>query len=217
MKKRVFTTTKDGSQTLYIPELNEHYHSTNGAIQEAEIVYLNAALNYCKKDKVKVLEIGFGTGLNAYLTMLSSEKDISYTSMELYPLVHNEYSVLNYHELIKGGSEKLFLKLHETKWGEYSTIRDKFRLRKINEDISLHAFDNGYDVVYFDAFAPDIQPHLWTEKIFKKIYDSMNSEGVLTTYCVKGIVKRALKACGFKIEKLPGALGKREMLRAIKE
>lgn len=217
MKERVFTTTKDGSQTIYIPELDEHYHSTNGAIQEAEIVYLEAGLDFCKKDNINILEIGFGTGLNAYLTMIKSNKKISYTSMELYPLTEKEYSSLNHHEIVIGGSKELFFKLHKAKWGEFCNINNNFKLRKINEDITLHKFEKGYDVVYFDAFAPDIQPHLWSEDVFKKIYNSMNTNGVLTTYCVKGIVKRALKACGFRIEKLPGALGKREMLRAIKE
>lgn len=217
MKERIFTTTKDGSQTIYIPALDEHYHSTNGAIQEAQIVYLKAALDYCKKDEINVFEAGFGTGLNAYLTMLESKKKISYTSIELYPLTEKEYSSLNHHKIILNGSEKSFLKLHKVKWGEFCNINENFRLKKINEDLTLHSFEKGYDVVYFDAFAPDVQPHLWTEDLFKKIYNSMNLGGILTTYCVKGIVKRALKSCGFKIEKLPGALGKREMLRAIKE
>jgi len=217
MKKRIFTTTKDGTQTIYIPELDEHYHSTNGALQEAEIVYLKAGLDYCEKDEINILEAGFGTGLNAYLTMLTSDKKINYTSIELYPLSEEEVSNLNHYETISGGTKELFLKLHEAAWGNFSPITDTFSLRKIHDDLTTHSYDEGYDVVYYDAFAPEVQPHLWTADVFQKIYDSMNKGGVLTTYCVKGIVKRALKSCGFKIEKLPGAAGKREMLRAVKE
>jgi len=217
MKKRIFTTTKDGTQTIYIPELDEHYHSTNGALQEAEIVYLNAGLDYCEKDEINVLEAGFGTGLNAYLTMLTSDKKINYTSIELYPLSEEEVSNLNHYETINGGNKELFLKLHEAEWGDFSPITDRFSLKKVHDDLTTHSYEGGYDVVYYDAFAPEVQPHLWTAEVFQKIYDAMNTGGVLTTYCVKGIVKRALKSCGFKIEKLPGAAGKREMLRAVKE
>lgn len=216
MKKRIFTITKDGTQTIFIPELNEHYHSTNGALQEAEIVYLNAGLNYCNKQKINILEIGFGTGLNTYLTMLKSDKEIRYTALELYPLSEDEILNLNYFDIIEGGSKELFFKMHDAKWNTFSPITNTFSLRKINDNLETHYFDLKYDVVYFDAFAPEIQPHLWTVDIFKKIYSSMNDGGILTTYCVKGIVKRALKTCGFKIEKLPGAAGKREMLRATK-
>ena len=217
MKKRILTTTKDGSQTIYIPELDEHYHSTNGAIQEAMIVYLGAGLDYCKKDEINILEAGFGTGLNAFLTMHESSKKINYTSIELYPLSREEYTVLDHYKFVAGGDKDLFMKMHEVKWEDFYPITDKFNLKKVQADITSCTFEDKYDVVYFDAFAPDVQPHLWTEDVFQKIYNSMNEGGVLTTYCVKGIVKRALKACGFKIEKLPGAAGKREMLRAIKE
>lgn len=217
MKKRILTTTKDGSQTIYIPELDEHYHSTNGAIQEAMIVYLEAGLNYCKKEEINILEIGFGTGLNAFLTMHESAKKINYTSLELYPISQEEYNILDHYKFVENGSKDLFFMMHEAEWNQFTPITDKFNLRKIHTDMTQHIYDDKYDVVYFDAFAPDVQSHLWTEEVFQKIYDAMNNDGILTTYCVKGIVKRALKACGFRIEKLPGAAGKREMLRAIKE
>lgn len=216
MKKRILTTTKDGSQTIYIPELDEHYNSTNGAIQEAMIVYLGAGLNYCNKEKINILEIGFGTGLNAFLTMNESKKTINYSSIELYPLNKEEYSLLNHYKFIAGSKKELFIKMHEVKWEEFYPITERFKLKKIQADLTINSFEDKYDVVYFDAFAPDVQPHLWTEEVFQKIYNSMNDGGILTTYCVKGIVKRALKSCGFRIEKLPGAAGKREMLRAIK-
>lgn len=217
--KRIFKITEDGSHTLYIPELDEHYHSVFGAIQEAVHIYINAGLNHCDKEKINVLEAGFGTGLNTFLTYIEAEnqgKQINYNSIELYPLEKDITANLNYAETIGYGKPEIFKALHEAQWNKETEISSHFRLTKIQDDLTTHNFQGPYDVVYYDAFAPEVQPELWSADIFKKIYESMTPGGILTTYCVKGIVKRALKGCGFEIKRLPGPPGKREMLRATK-
>jgi tRNA U34 5-methylaminomethyl-2-thiouridine-forming methyltransferase MnmC len=217
--KRIFKVTEDGSHTLYIPELDEHYHSKFGAIQEAVHVYINAGLNLCNKNKINVLEAGFGTGLNTFLTFIESEKqekEIDYTSIELYPLEKEITDNLNFSEALNYEDSNIFKSMHDAVWNESTQISSNFKLNKVQADLTTYDFKGPYDVVYYDAFAPEVQPELWDVNIFKKIYDAMNSGGILTTYCVKGIVKRALTECGFKIKRLPGPPGKREMLRAIK-
>lgn len=217
--KRVFKVTEDGSHTLYIPELDEHYHSKFGAIQEAVHIYINAGLNYCEKKDINVLEAGFGTGLNTFLTYIEAEnqnKNINYTSIELYPLEDDITESLNFPEAIEYKKPEVFKAIHNAKWNSSEEISSHFTLRKIQDDLTKHKFEGPYDVVYYDAFAPEVQPELWSPDIFKNIYNSMSEGGILTTYCVKGIVKRAIKACGFEITRLPGPPGKREMLRAIK-
>lgn len=217
MKERFIVTTEDGSNTIYIPELNENYNSIHGSIQESSLIYLEYGLNYCSKEEINILEIGFGTGLNVFNTLLNTDKKIMYHSIELYPLTPEEYRKLNIPNFFDDNKSKFFIDIHECEWNKINLITDNFSLYKIHEDLLEVNLEYKYDVVYFDAFAPDIQPSLWTREIFSKIYKSMNIGGVLTTYCVKGDVKRALKECGFKIEKLKGPKGKREILRAIKE
>lgn len=217
MKERFIVTTEDGSNTIYIPELNENYNSIHGSIQESSLIYLEYGLNYCNKEEINILEIGFGTGLNVFNTLLNTDKKIMYHSIELYPLMHEEYSKLNIPNFFDDNKSNLFIDIHECEWNKINLITDNFSLYKIHEDLLKVNLSSKYDVVYFDAFAPDIQPSLWTKEVFSKIYKSMNMGGVLTTYCVKGDVKRTLKGCGFKIEKLKGPKGKREILRAVKE
>ncbi len=217
--KRVFKITKDGSHTLYIPELNEHYHSKYGAIQEAIHIYINAGLNYCEKKDINILEAGFGTGLNTFLTYIETEnknKNINYTSIELYPLDEKTIKNLNFTKTTKYSKPDIFDKIHNAKWNSFEKISSHFTLKKIQDDITKHKFKGIYDVVYYDAFAPEVQPELWSADIFQKIYNSMTEGGILTTYCVKGVVKRAIRECGFIITRIPGPPGKREMLRAIK-
>lgn len=217
--KRVFKVTEDGSHTLYIPELDEHYHSKFGAIQEALHIYINAGLNFCNKEKINVLEAGFGTGLNTFLTYIEAEnqnKVINYTSIELYPLDKEITESLNFPDTIGYEKPQVFKSLHEANWNTPEQISSHFMLKKIQDDLTKHKFQGPYDVVYYDAFAPEVQPELWSSEIFKRIYDAMSPGGILTTYCVKGIVKRAIKECGFEITRLPGPPGKREMLRAVK-
>jgi len=219
MLKREIKLTEDGSHTIYIPELNEHYHSTHGAIQEAIHVYINAGLNFSDKNPIRLLEIGFGTGLNAYLTLAEAEKNnrsIIYHSIERYPVEKEQLEILNYPDLIDFENQNLFEKLHEAKWNVSVDISENFKLKKINDDLKKINFSDRYDLIYFDAFAPDIQPELWTVDIFKKLYSCLNPNAILLTYCSKGIVKRALRASGFEVKRLAGPPGKHHILRASK-
>ena len=219
-RKRI--ATEDGSHSFYVPELDEHYHSTHGAIQESRHVFINAGLKQCSRAQpLHILEIGFGTGLNALLTLtddLHQNGLIYYDALEAYPLGSDEIADLNYTELLDiADMHPVFIKMHAVKWGSPISIHQGFQLNKIREP--LEQFQppiDRYHLVYFDAFAPTVQPKLWTEEIFRKIYSSMKSGGVLVTYCAKGSVKRALKASGFKLESLEGPKGKREMTRASK-
>ncbi len=215
--------TEDGSTTLFVESLNEHYHSTFGAIQESLHIFIEAGLkNQLKRKKqIKILEIGFGTGLNALLTYKEARiKDvlINYCGIEAFPVKPTLIKQLNFGEILKDDllNEK-FKILHQIEWGQIFDLDTNFKIQKLHQRIELTELDdNQFDLVYFDAFAPDIQPELWTELIFDNIYKCMVPEGILVTYSVKGDVKRALKSVGFEIEKLPGPKGKREILRAIK-
>jgi tRNA U34 5-methylaminomethyl-2-thiouridine-forming methyltransferase MnmC len=266
-----FKLTGDGSHTLFVPSLNEHYHSTFGAIAESRHIFINAGLNFVRQSSssVKILEIGFGTGLNAFLTFIETidqELKIDYTAIELYPLKEEIYSRLNYPEhfysnrYTKGtpttkavGSElvtnyqpttlvvgdakntasaktslhlamkftnemikEVFLKMHTCSWNEGSVLSDKFSLTKIHTSLEDYLPEYQYfDLIYFDAFGPDVQPELWTSEVFNKMAACLKPGGVLVTYSTKGTVRRNLKEAGFRIEKLPGPVGKREILRGI--
>lgn len=218
-----FKTTEDGSHTFFVPELDEHYHSTHGAIQESRHVFIDAGLRQCVKSEINVLEIGFGTGLNAFLALLEAEnksKKIDFTSLELYPIPLSDAEKLNYADLIDSTKKDVFDKLHRAEWGKWHQITLYFSLLKQQVDFSkpsdFHP-ENRFDVVFFDAFAPEKQPEMWTQAIFDKIYSLCNPDAVLTTYCAKGAVRRMLQASGFSVERLPGPPGKREMLRAVKK
>lgn len=217
--KRELEITEDGSHTLFVPELNEHYHSTHGAIQEAMHVYLNAGFHFCNQDPIHILEIGFGTGLNCLLTLIEAQKQkrtVIYHSIELYPLTEELIQNLNYTNQIEGLDTDLFLRLHKANWNEEVKINDNFTLNKLQGDLREYNFPSKYDLIYFDAFAPDIQPELWTKDIFQKLHNYLNENAILTTYSTKGIIKRALRSSGFEVKRLPGPPGKRQMLRAKK-
>jgi len=219
LKKEIVKTT-DGSYTLYVPELDETYHSTNGALQESNHVFIEAGLRFSALKKVSVLEVGFGTGLNALTTFNEAKKSnltIEFTSLEAYPLEWDEVSKLNYMGM-EGYQQYAspFEKMHLSSWGEFTDITESFALRKLNLKLQEISFENTFDIIYFDAFAPQIQPELWTEEIFALMYKALKSKGVLVTYCAKGTVKRALKAVGFELQSIPGPPGKREMSRAVK-
>jgi tRNA U34 5-methylaminomethyl-2-thiouridine-forming methyltransferase MnmC len=212
--------TEDGSYTLFVSELNEHYHSVNGAIGESRHVFIDAGYNFCKQTPIRILEIGFGTGLNAYLTYLESKKfnrSTQYCSIELYPLNKNEIQQLNYAELLNA-DKQIFENLHNTAWNKMVNIDSDFSLHKINADVTTYKFDdNGkFDLIYFDAFSPEKQAEMWTKSVFSKIHKIMENTGILTTYSTKGIVKQVLRDIGFKLERLPGPPGKWHMLRATK-
>lgn len=214
-------STADGSKTLFVPEFNEHYHSTFGAVQESMHVFINAGLNCISKSKIKIFEMGFGTGLNAMLTYMNGKEfqKIEYHSMELYPLdieLVLEMGFENFLQLSISDTEKFRL-MHTCPWNITSEITPKFLLKKINSSFKESELENGYDLVYYDAFAPTVQPELWTDDIFRKLYQSMNSDAILVTYCAKGDVKRSLKQSGFLVERLAGPPGKLHMLRAIKK
>jgi len=218
--KRKIITSDDGSHTIYVPELKEHYHSTFGAISESMHIFINEGFNCIDSDEINILEIGFGTGLNAVLTYteaLKAMKKVNFYTIEKYPLIKEEWEKLNYFKLIPGVNKKLFRIFHDSEWEKWIEINDHFKLFKTRRDIKTFQPDRQYDLVYFDAFAPDIQPELWSESIFHKIYQSMNMNGVIVTYSVKGSVQRAMKSTGIKIIKCPGPKGKREILKGIKE
>jgi tRNA U34 5-methylaminomethyl-2-thiouridine-forming methyltransferase MnmC len=215
--------TGDGSHTLFVPGLKEHYHSTFGAIQESMHVFIEAGLlSIGDIPEINILEIGFGTGLNALLTLAVSQNrgvKVNYDAVEPFPLTDTILKQLNYgdNELVHPFSDQFNL-FHQAAYNEIVPITPAFSLRKIKEGIEVGDLpDNHYQLVYFDAFAPEVQPELWTEPVFRKIYLSMKPGGILTTYCCKGSVRRAMIAAGFSVEKLPGPPGKREIVRAMKK
>lgn len=222
MDKLEFKITADGSHTLYVTDLDETYHSIHGAIQEAVHVYINAGFNYFReKEELNVLEIGFGTGLNTFLTYQESNKNkvkVNYTSLEAYPLSLENIRKLNYLSELKvtGTEEEVFDKIHQVTWNENEKITESFSLIKMEMMLQDFNEKDQFDVVYFDAFGPRVQPELWEVPILQCMYNALKPKGVLVTYCAKGIVKRALKEVGFNIENIPGPPGKREMTRAIK-
>lgn len=216
---KLLRTTYDGSHTIYNSEIDEYYHSIFGAITESKYIFIDKGLNYSIANPVKVLEIGFGTGLNAFLTLiecLKNNKPIIYESIELFPLITELARNLNYAELINPLYAKYFIQLHECKWNENITIIPGFCFKKIYGNVTEIEIPLGFDVVFFDAFSPEKQPELWSEGVFSKIHKAMNQGGILTTYCAKGEVKRLLKDMGFKVELLSGPPGKRHIIRAIK-
>ncbi|MDR1610411.1 MAG: tRNA (5-methylaminomethyl-2-thiouridine)(34)-methyltransferase MnmD [Candidatus Symbiothrix sp.] len=205
-------TTADGSHTLFLPEMDEHYHSVNGAIQESKHVYLEAGFKQCRKSEIYVLEMGFGTGLNALLTALESENQktkVIYTALEKFPLPQEIIDRLNYSEI----NQALFQAIHQAGWGKSEPVSPYFHLEKIQTGFRDFDFPDRYDVVYYDAFAPAKQPEVWSQDIFDKIFPAMNSGGILTTYCAKGDIRRMMRQAGFIVERIPGPPGKREMLR----
>ncbi len=212
--------TADGSHTLYVPELNEHYHSIHGAIQESQYIFINNGYDFCKADPVNILEIGFGTGLNAFLTALKScsgKKQVHYTTIEKYPLSQNITSSLNYHGFTGEGSKDLFDLIHSSGWNTDVCICNNFILNKIKGDVTDSIPPGEYDLIYFDAFGPDKQPEMWTAEVFRRISDFTRDNGIFVTYSAKGEVKRHLRSCGFNVELLPGPPGKRQIIRACKK
>ncbi|MDR2914755.1 MAG: tRNA (5-methylaminomethyl-2-thiouridine)(34)-methyltransferase MnmD, partial [Tannerella sp.] len=212
--------TADGSHTLFVPELNEHYHSVNGAVQESSHVFINAGLKHCTKDRIHIFEVGFGTGLNAFLTLLdaqSNNKTIHYTTIEAYPLDKSIVEKLNYPQLFSQKDRLIYQQLHDAEWNVEVEITPHFFLQKVK--VSLLDFDFSlykapFDLIYFDAFAPDKQPEMWTQEIFNHLFEITTNNGILVTYCAKGVVRRMMQAAGYTVERLPGPPGKREMLRA---
>ena len=207
--------TADGSDTLFVPELDETYHSLYGAIQESVFIFVELGLKMCRKNSIRVLEVGFGTGLNALLTALEAErtqKMIYYKALELYPVSIEDARLLNYPELL-GSCGDLFDRINMADWEADVAINPFFVLHKAKGDFLAYLLTGMYDVVYFDAFSPEKQPEMWQEAGFRTIIEHCNPDAILTTYCAKGAVRRVLQQVGFRVERLPGPPGKREVLR----
>ncbi|WP_158973778.1 tRNA (5-methylaminomethyl-2-thiouridine)(34)-methyltransferase MnmD [Cellulophaga sp. L1A9] len=219
--ERKIITTSDGSTTIQIVDWNEQYHSIHGAIQEAYHVFIKNGLSLYKDRDVSILEIGFGTGLNALITFIEAQKinlNIQYTGVEAYPVNPLEIKQLNYVEQLKAQEyEKIFLKMHESDWEKSCKLSSTFELVKQQKDFMHIKDEAAFDLIYFDAFGARVQPELWTEDIFNIMYRALKKNGVLVTYAAKGSVRRAMLAVGFEVERLEGPPGKREMLRAVKK
>lgn len=210
--------TNDGSHSIYNPEVNETYHSKHGAIVEAEYVFIKNGLLAENKKQFNILEIGFGTGLNALLTAQKAKQkkiDINYHGIELYPVPKESYSQLNFTELIGEKKSKL-LQIHECNWEKEHVINNFFKLTKNEIALEKYTSKTKFDIIYFDAFSPEKQAELWTAEVFHNMYNLLNEDGFLVTYCAKGVVKRTMKAVGFEIVVLDGPPGKRQMTRANK-
>lgn len=225
--KREIIITSDGSTTIHLPDWDEQYHSKHGAIQEAKHVFIKHGLNhFCHSDEfaehsrseVSILEIGFGTGLNCFITFLETDKSINYVGVEAYPVSEEEIKKLNYvAELNAEKHQTIFDAIHSISWEEKHQILKDFSLTKRKQFFSEIEDKNSFDIIYFDAFGARVQPELWTEAIFKKMYNALKLNGILVTYSAKGSVRRALQSVGFTVERLEGPPGKREMLRGIKK
>ena len=219
---RELLLTEDGSHTIFLPDLKVTYHSTHGSIQESKHVFIQAGLEHIAlnaKTSIHIFEMGFGTGLNAFLTAKWAEKNripIYYTAVELYPLSKEELAALNYAEILED-EQQYFQKIHAAEWGVSNTITPFFQLIKQQTSLLDYIPENTFDLLYFDAFAPLIQPELWTTEVFIKLFNILNQGGVLTTYCSKSDVRRSMVAAGFTVEKIPGPPHKREMVRAVKK
>ncbi|MEZ2414917.1 tRNA (5-methylaminomethyl-2-thiouridine)(34)-methyltransferase MnmD [Muriicola sp. E247] len=219
--KRSIITTGDGSKTISLDEWNEQYHSKHGAIQEAYHVFIKHGLHASLKNPIAILEVGFGTGLNALITLHEGIKrnlHIKYTGVEAFPVSPEEVGELNYVEALQLPQlDATFNQMHSCDWEEAIPLSPNFILNKNKLDFREINSEGEYDLIYFDAFGARVQPELWTQDIFQKMFNALKDKGILVTYSAKGSVRRAMDAVGFNVERLPGPPGKREMLRAIKK
>ncbi len=211
--------TADGSQTIQLPQWGEQYHSMHGALQESYHVFIEAGLYQFSGRSLDLLEIGFGTGLNALITLKEAPgKNLSvrYTALEAFPVTEPEWNQLEYARLLgeEFAFQPHFERLHQAPWERWVPLTDSFSLRKLKTDLLEFSSQPAFDLIYFDAFGARVQPELWTEPVFESMYRALRPGGVLVTYAAKGSVRRAMQKAGFLVERLPGPVGKREMLRA---
>ena len=218
--KREIIQTHDGSTTIHIEEWDECYHSKFGAIQEAQHVFIKNGLSLFENKTVCILEIGFGTGLNAFITFLESQRlnqSIDYVGVEAYPVSPEEVLLMNYVSALAADNESTtFEKMHESNWEEQIILRNNFVFTKRNQFFQDIDDLEKFDLIYFDAFGYRVQPELWSTAIFEKMYKALKQKGILVTYAARGVIKRSMMEVGFTVEKLAGPPGKREMFRAKK-
>jgi len=208
-RTRELKQTADGSFTLFIPEVEETYHSTHGAVQESMHVFIENGLKACDKESIRVLEVGLGTGLNAVLTLQHATKEIDYSALEPYPL---SKEILN--ELATSRPDQFEMKFHVSNVGEWISIQENFSFVRMEVRLEEFQSEDKFDVIYYDAFGPRVEPGLWTLERMQQCFSLLNEGGIFVTYCAKGEVRRNLQAAGFVVERLAGPPGKREMLRA---
>jgi tRNA U34 5-methylaminomethyl-2-thiouridine-forming methyltransferase MnmC len=217
--QRTLKLTEDGSHTIFVNDLDEPYHSIHGALQESMHVFIKQGLQSLKAPSIRILEVGFGTGLNALLTLSESirlEINIYYHAVEKYPLADSEYKLLNFENFIPSIPKGILHEMHTCPWGKPEKLSEQFSLFKEKADFRQMHPPAGFNLVYFDAFSPDKQPELWTSDVFNTIARVTDPEAILVTYSSKGIVRRTLNSCGFDVHKVAGPPGKREMIKAIK-
>ena len=217
---RKIIRTADGSHTIRIEEWNEQYHSMHGAVAESYHVFIKSGLRQLSQPSISILEMGFGTGLNAIITLaeaLKSDLRVRYSTVEAHPVPKEEWQQLNYPEILKSESlREFFQKIHQANWEQWVSLCPEFQLRKLQLDIREFDANDEFHLIYFDAFGYRVQPELWTEQLFEIMFRALKPGGILVTYAAKGLVRRTLQNVGFTVERLPGPPGKREMLRAVK-
>jgi tRNA U34 5-methylaminomethyl-2-thiouridine-forming methyltransferase MnmC len=212
--------TADGSHTLYVPDLDEHYHSHFGALTESKHIFIDAGFASLNSKKVSILEVGFGTGLNALLTAMhagDNQVTVNYVTLEKYPVDASLLARLNYSLITGTGGRELFEAIHNAPWDSPVTLTPWFTLEKRRMDLTSMSVEGLYDLVYFDAFGPGKQPEMWTREVMQKITAVTHPGTVFVTYSAKGELKRTLKNLGFEVTLLPGPPGKRVMTRAVKK
>lgn len=218
--KREIIQTLDGSTTISLPDWDECYHSKHGAIQEAKHVFIKNGFSLYEDKPISILEIGFGTGLNAFITLLETERTkqhVNYVGVEAYPVEIEEIEKLNYvKELNVLNYESVFNDMHSSNWNQEIQLSPFFTLTKRKQFFDTIDDLEQFDLIYFDAFGYRVQPELWSTEIFRKMYNALKPNGVLVTYAARGVVKRSMIEVGFSVGKLPGPPGKREMFRAVK-
>ncbi|MEO8233790.1 MAG: tRNA (5-methylaminomethyl-2-thiouridine)(34)-methyltransferase MnmD [Flavobacterium sp.] len=219
--KREIIKTLDGSTTIHLPDWDECYHSKNGAIQEAYHVFIKNGLSLVEENNISILEIGFGTGLNAFITLLEAQKNnlnIDYNGVEAYPIAKEEAIEMNYLQELKAEEfEAEYKKMHDCSWEEKHIFNTNFSLTKRKQFFQDIQDKNTFDLIYFDAFGYRVQPELWSTEIFKNMFESLKEKGVLVTYAARGVVKRSMQEVGFTVKKVAGPPGKREMMIGFKK